>query len=187
MIDKKSRSKALGQKPCVIWLTGLSGAGKTSIANRLEQLLTNRGNHCYILDGDDIRHGLSADLGFSEYDRSKNIGRVAEVAKLFADAGLIAIVALISPFQRDREVARRIVGVSDFVEVYVNTPISICESRDAKGFYRKARIGELADFTGVDSPYEPPTNPEIELLFDNQSVDQLADEVMCYLVDTLYL
>ncbi|UXS05119.1 adenylyl-sulfate kinase [Agrobacterium tumefaciens] len=149
--------------PAVIWFTGLSGAGKSTIATKLERMLIDAGMHTYLLDGDDLRTGLNRDLGFNDIDRSENIRRVAEVARLMSDAGLLVLVALISPFATDREAARRIIAESEFVEVFVDTPLSVCKSRDPKGLYRRAIAGELSQFTGITSPYEPPTFPEIRL------------------------
>ena len=158
-IDKDARAAAKHQRPCVIWLTGLSGAGKTTIANLVERRLHDEGRHTYLLDGDNVRHGLNKDLGFTASDRAENIRRVAEVAKLMVDAGLIVIVAFISPFSSERRMARALVEPGEFFEVYVDAPLHVAEERDPKGLYAKARRGELANFTGIDSPYEPPTEP----------------------------
>ena len=186
-IDKTTRGARFRQKPCVIWLTGLSGAGKSTIANALEEMLVGGGHHCYVLDGDNLRHGLNRDLGFTEADRIANIKRVAEVAKLFVDAGLIAIVSLISPFRNERRMARELVDTDEFIEVFVNTPLHICEARDPKGLYKKARSGELINFTGVDSPYEPPENPELLLLTEDTDQDVLALRIFEYLNENGYL
>ena len=186
-IDKVQRGKRLGQKPCIIWFTGLSGSGKSTIAGQLEELLVRRGHHCYILDGDNIRHGLNRDLGFTDADRVANIKRVAEVAKLFVDAGLITLVSLISPFRNERRMARELVEESEFLEIFVDTPLGICESRDPKGLYRKARSGELMNFTGVDSPYETPQNPEIVLKTEHSSKEQLGEQVIAYLREHNYI
>lgn len=186
-VDKVQRGRSLGQKPCILWFTGLSGAGKSTIAGCLEEELVRRGCHCYILDGDNIRHGLSKDLGFTDADRVANIKRVAEVAKLFLDAGLITIVCLISPFRNERLMARELVEPSEFIEVFVDTPLDVCEARDPKGLYKKARSGDLINFTGVDSPYESPLNPEIVLKTDKSSQDQLAKEVIAFLDTNHYL
>jgi bifunctional enzyme CysN/CysC len=145
----------------VIWFTGLSGSGKSTLANALEVRLYQQGFHTYILDGDNIRLGLNKDLGFSEQDRGENIRRVAEIAKLMLDAGLIVMTAFISPFQKEREMAKEIIGKSNFVEIYVNTPLAICEERDIKGLYKKAREGKIPNMTGINSPYETPLNPDL--------------------------
>ena len=163
MIDKDKRAKSMRQKPCVIWLTGRPGAGKSTIANLVEIDLHARGKHTYVLDGDNVRDGLNRDLGFSDSDRVENIRRVAEVSNLMLDAGLIVIVAFISPFRLGREMARSLFGDDEFVEVYVDAPLSVAEERDPKGLYKKARRGDVKDFTGVDSPYEPPERPELRI------------------------
>lgn len=163
LVNKTDQARLINQKPTVFWFTGLSGSGKTTIGSSLQQYLHEKKYHVVILDGDNIRHGLNKDLGFTETDRIENIRRVAEVTKLFLDAGLIVIVTFISPFQRDREMARTIIGEFDFIDVYMSTPLSVCESRDSKGLYKKARAGELANFTGIDSAYEPPKSPMVSL------------------------
>ena len=152
-----------GQKPCVLWLTGLSGAGKSTIANLVERTLHARGFHTYLLDGDNVRHGLSRDLGFTDEDRVENIRRVAEVAKLMVDAGLIVLVSFISPFRAERQMARDLVEADEFLEIYVEAPLAVAEERDPKGLYKKARRGELKNFTGIDSPYEPPPRAELRI------------------------
>lgn len=162
-IKRVDRQRLMGHGSAVIWLTGLSGAGKTSIAHKLEESLMRQGVHSFVLDGDNIRHGLSSDLGFSDEDREENIRRIGEVARLFADAGLVVITAFISPFRKDRERARALSGRNDFFEVYLKCDLEICEKRDPKGLYRKARAGQIAHFTGVDSPYEEPLNPDLVL------------------------
>jgi bifunctional enzyme CysN/CysC len=171
--DERAALKA--QHAAVLWFTGLSGAGKSTIANRLEQKLVAFGGHTMLLDGDNVRHGLNRDLGFTDTDRVENIRRLGEVAKLMADAGLIVICAFISPFRADRLMAREIAGSHDFIEVFVDTPIEECIRRDPKGLYAKAKSGGLPNFTGLDSPYEPPENPEIRLSTLGQDVDALAD------------
>lgn len=158
-----SASQVKGQKPAVIWLTGLSGAGKSTIANALEQALVDKGRHTFLLDGDNLRMGLCKDLGFADADRVENIRRVAEVSKLLVDAGLIVITAFISPFHRDRAMARDVIGCDEFVEVFVNTSLEECERRDPKGLYGKARAGAIKNFTGIDSAYEEPTDPDISI------------------------
>jgi len=162
-IDKRARSTSLGQTPSVVWLTGLSGAGKSTIANLVETELHGRGNHTYVLDGDNVRHGLNRDLGFSDPDRVENIRRVAEVARLMVDAGLIVLVSFISPFRSEREFARSLFADGEFIEVFVDAPLGVAEARDPKGLYKKARSGRLPNFTGIDSPYEPPENPELRI------------------------
>jgi bifunctional enzyme CysN/CysC len=158
-VSKDSRAKQKGQKPAVLWFTGLSGAGKSTIANVVEKKLQAQGRHTYLLDGDNVRHGLNRDLGFTDADRVENIRRVAEVARLMADAGLIVLVSFISPFRAERDMARRMMGEGEFFEVFVDTPLAVAEERDVKGLYKKARAGELKNFTGIDSPYEAPESP----------------------------
>ncbi|WP_085683460.1 MULTISPECIES: adenylyl-sulfate kinase [unclassified Pseudomonas] len=162
-VDAERRSIIKNQRPTVIWLTGLSGAGKSSVANALELALCNEGRHTYLLDGDNVRLGLCHDLGFSDKDRIENIRRISEVSKLFIDAGLIVITAFISPFKRDRALAREVIGAENFIEVFIDTPLNECERRDPKGLYKKARQGLIANFTGIDSAYEPPENPQIKI------------------------
>ena len=162
-VDKQARAAGNDQTPTVLWLTGLPAAGKSTIANLVERELHTRGHRTYILDGDNVRHGLNSDLGFTEADRVENIRRVAEVARLMVDAGLIVIVAFISPFRAERRMARGLFEPGEFIEVFVDTPLAVAEQRDPKGLYRKARGGSLANFTGIDSPYEPPENPEIHI------------------------
>ena len=180
-IDKAARAAQKNQKACVLWLTGLSGAGKSATANAVEQRLHAMGRHSYTLDGDNLRHGLTKDLGFTAADRVENVRRIAEVAKLFADAGLIVLVSVISPFRDERRMAREMMDEGEFIEVFVDCPIEVCEQRDPKGLYRKARSGEIRNFTGVDSPYEPPEHPEIVLKTAERSVDEIADQVIDYL------
>jgi len=180
-IDKSARAEIKGQKPCVIWFTGLSGAGKSTIANLVETELHARGRHTYLLDGDNVRHGLSKDLGFTDVDRVENIRRVAEVARLMVDAGLIVLVSFISPFRAERQMARELVPSGDFIEVFVDASIEVAEARDPKGLYKKARSGQLKNFTGVDSPYEPPEHPELRLDTTRVSAADSAGEVLAYL------
>ena len=160
-VNKAARSAQKGQRPVVLWFTGLSGAGKSTIANLVEKKLHAMGRHSYLLDGDNMRHGLNKDLGFTEGDRVENIRRVTEVAKLMVDAGLIVLTAFISPFRSERDMARRLLGEGEFLEIHVDTPLDVAEQRDVKGLYRKARRGELENFTGIDSPYEAPEAAEI--------------------------
>ncbi len=183
-IDKAMRARAIGQRPCVLWMTGLSGAGKSTIADRVEQKLHLTGMHTYLLDGDNVRHGLNKDLGFTDQDRVENIRRVAEVAKLMVDAGLVVIVSFISPFRSERELARGLLEAGEFHEVFVDTPLAVCEERDPKGLYARARKGELVRFTGIDSPYEPPLAPALRIDTTALTVDQAADEVIRLLEET---
>ena len=162
-VDRHARAGLKGHKPCVLWFTGLSGAGKSTIANVVEKELHARGCHTYLLDGDNVRHGLNKDLGFTEADRVENVRRVGEVARLMSDAGLVVLVALISPFRAERRMARALVGEGEFFEVFVDTPLAVAEARDPKGLYKKARRGELKNFTGVDSAYEEPEHPELRI------------------------
>jgi bifunctional enzyme CysN/CysC len=180
-IDKAARALLKGQKPAVLWFTGLSGAGKSTIANLVEKKLHAMGRHSYLLDGDNVRHGLNKDLGFTEPDRVENIRRVAEVARLMADAGLIVLTAFISPFRAERALARSLMGEGEFVEIHVDTPLAVAESRDVKGLYAKARRGELANFTGIDSPYEPPENAELHVSTASLSAEEAADQVIAKL------
>ncbi len=181
-IDKAARSGAKQQKPAILWFTGLSGAGKSTIANLVEQRLHLAGRHTYLLDGDNVRHGLNRDLGFTDVDRVENIRRVAETAKLFVDAGLIVLASFISPFRSERQLARDLVEVGEFVEIFVDTPLAVAEERDPKGLYRKAREGKIKNFTGIDSPYEAPLEPELRLDASSADADMLAGRVIDYLV-----
>ena len=174
-INKVERRKLNGHGSGVVWLTGLSGAGKSTLANALEKRLWARAVRTYLLDSDNVRHGLNSDLGFSAEDRAENIRRVAEVSKLMVDAGLVVITAFISPFRTERQLARSLLGHGEFVEVFVNTPLDVAEQRDPKGLYRKARSGELKHFTGIDSPYEEPENPDIVIETTSMSVQESAD------------
>jgi bifunctional enzyme CysN/CysC len=180
-INKAARAELNSQKACVIWFTGLSGAGKSTIANLVEKRLHALGRHTYLLDGDNVRHGLNKDLGFTDADRVENIRRVAEVARLMVDAGLIVLVSFISPFRNERRMARELLDEGEFFEVFVDTPLAIAETRDPKGLYRKARRGELKNFTGVDSPYEEPENPEMRLDTTRLSPEQAAQAILEHL------
>jgi bifunctional enzyme CysN/CysC len=180
-VDKLGRSQMKAQKPAVLWFTGLSGAGKSTIANEVEKRLYARGHHTMLLDGDNVRHGLNQDLGFSEADRVENIRRIAEVARLFVEAGLIVIVSFISPYRAERMLARDRVEAGEFLEIFVDTPIAECRRRDPKGLYEKADSGQIRNFTGVDAPYEEPLNPEIRLRTLAATPDVLADEVVAAL------
>jgi adenylyl-sulfate kinase len=169
-LTQTERAKIKQQTPMCLWMTGLSGAGKSTLANALEQELNKKGKHTYILDGDNLRHGLNSDLGFSEVDRNENVRRVAETAQLMVDAGLIVIVGLISPFKKERNWVRGLFKNNQFKEIYISTSLQECEYRDVKGLYKKARKGEVKNFTGIDSPYEPPENPEIVVDTQNKSI-----------------
>jgi bifunctional enzyme CysN/CysC len=181
-VNKKAHAELKLQKPCVLWFTGLSGAGKSTIANMVERKLYALGRHTYLLDGDNVRHGLNKDLGFSEVDRVENIRRVGEVARLMVDAGLITLVSFISPFRSERAVARNLLGADEFFEVFVDTPIAVAEDRDPKGLYKKARRGELKNFTGVDSPYEAPEHPDIRIDTTGTTPEQAAELIIAHLV-----
>lgn len=183
-INKRARNELKAQKSCVLWFTGLSGAGKSTIANLVEKKLYAMGCHTYLLDGDNVRHGLNKDLGFTEADRVENIRRIAEVAKLMVDAGLIVITAFISPFRAERQMARNLLEDGEFIEVFIDTPLEVAEQRDVKGLYKKARRGELKNFTGIDSPYEPPENPECRVLTTESSPEALAEEIVQYVRDS---
>ncbi|OHV39285.1 MULTISPECIES: sulfate adenylyltransferase subunit CysN [Pseudofrankia] len=184
-VNKAARAAAKGQRPAVVWFTGLSGAGKSTIANLVEKKLHDEGHHTYLLDGDNVRHGLNKDLGFTEADRVENIRRIAEVARLMADAGLIVLTSFISPFRAERQLARGLLDDGEFVEVFVDTPLEVAESRDRKGLYAKARRGELTNFTGIDSPYEPPIHPELHLDASGAVTPEAsAEQVVSYLRET---
>jgi bifunctional enzyme CysN/CysC len=186
-VDKSVRSRLKQQRPCVLWLTGLSGAGKSSIANLLDKRLSDLGRHTTLLDGDNLRHGINRDLGFTDEARAENIRRVAEIAKLFVEAGMIALVALISPFRSEREMARALLAAGEFIEIHVATPLAECERRDPKGLYRRARAGELPNFTGIDQLYETPEAPEISLDTSVLSAEAACERVVDYLRENRYL
>ncbi len=180
-VTRLDRERLNGHRSFILWFTGLSGAGKSTLAHRVEELLFLRGCRTYVFDGDNVRHGLCSDLGFSAEDRHENIRRIGEMSKLFVDAGVIALTAFISPFRRDRDMVRNLVEPGDFIEIYCNTPLEICEQRDVKGLYRKARRGEIKDFTGISSPYEPPENPEIVVQTGTEPLETCARQILDYL------
>jgi len=180
-ISRSHREFLNGHRSVILWFTGLSGAGKSTIAHAVEAQLHQRGCRTFVLDGDNIRHGLSKDLGFEDADRKENIRRIAEVAKLMLEAGNITLTAFISPFTLERELARHTVEDGDFIEIYCNCDLTVCEQRDVKGLYRKARLGEIAHFTGISSPYEPPKNPEITIDTDQMSIEECSTHVLKYL------
>lgn len=180
--DKKQQHK--GHKPVLLWYTGLSGSGKSTVANAVEAKLFSLGCHTYLLDGDNVRMGLNKGLTFSDADRIENIRRISEVAKLFVDAGLIVSTAFISPFKADRAQARSIVNEGEFVEVFIDTPLAVCESRDPKGLYKKARAGEIPNFTGISSAFDVPANPDIHVKTAEQTIEQCADQIVDYLINS---
>jgi adenylylsulfate kinase len=186
-ISKQQRASLKNQKPCIIWFTGLSGSGKSTLANYLETKLYEMGYHTYLLDGDNVRHGLNKDLGFSDKDRIENIRRIGEVSKLFLESGTIVLTAFISPFIKDRDFVRNLVQEDEFIEVFVDTPLEVCESRDPKGLYKKARDGEIKNFTGIDSPYEKPQNPEIHLTNEQVDVNANINKITQYLLKNGYI
>ncbi len=186
-ITKEQRSAQKNQKPCLLWYTGLSGSGKSTVANAVDALLFERGCHSYLLDGDNVRHGLNGDLGFSDEDRVENIRRISQVAKLFVDSGLIVSTAFISPFAADRTMAREMLEQGEFMEVYIDTPIAVCEQRDPKGLYKKARAGEIKDFTGIDSTYDVPSAPEIHVKTDEKSIKECAEQIVQHLIDNQFI
>ncbi|MFN3160664.1 MAG: adenylyl-sulfate kinase [Rubinisphaera brasiliensis] len=186
-VSKPERQKLMGHKSAVLWFTGLSGAGKSTVANTVDHLLHQKGIHTFVLDGDNVRMGLNKNLGFSAEDRAENIRRIGEVAKLFANSGIFVLTAFISPYRADRDQVRSILEDGEFIEVLVDASLETCEARDPKGLYKKARAGEIKGFTGIDDPYEAPENPEITLDGDTKSIDELAEEVVQYLSDKGYL
>jgi adenylylsulfate kinase len=182
-VSKKDRQHLNGHKSLVLWFTGLSGSGKTTLAQRVETELLKRGIRSYILDGDNVRMGLNRDLGFSAKDREENVRRIGEVARLFVDAGIVVLTAFISPFRKDRDFARSLVEKNEFVEIYLKCPLHICEERDVKGLYRKARQGSITQFTGIDDPYEKPDHPEIVLDTGKTTVAECLNRIMVFLED----
>jgi len=180
-IDRRKLEKMHGHKGMVLWFTGLSGSGKSTLANALNEALYLKGISTYVLDGDNIRHGLCKDLGFSDSDREENIRRIGEVANLFMNAGIVAITAFVSPFKADREKVRSIIGNNDFIEIYCSANLSVCENRDIKGLYKKARLGEIKEFTGISSPYEIPENPEITIDTGNIGLKDSVQQIINYL------
>lgn len=186
-ITRKDRERLNGHRGITIWFTGLSGSGKSTLAVAAEEALYERGSHSFILDGDNVRHGLNKDLGFSPKDREENIRRLGEVARLFRDSGIINLAAFISPYRKDRQVARSLAEDNSFVEVFVDCPVEICEQRDPKGAYKKARQGIIKSFTGINAPYETPKNPELHLRTDELSVGESVHRIMTYLKTNQYI
>ncbi|MEZ9442621.1 adenylyl-sulfate kinase [Vibrio sp. 10N.222.54.F12] len=186
-VTHEQRSVQKQQVPTVLWFTGLSGSGKSTVANAVESKLLSLGKHSYLLDGDNVRHGLNKDLGFSDMDRVENIRRIGEVAKLFVDSGTIVLTAFISPFIADRAQVRELLSSKQFLEVFIDTPLSVCEQRDPKGLYKKARAGEIKNFTGIDSMYEAPLTPDIHVETEGQSIEACADIVVNQLTKLGYI
>lgn len=186
-ITRADRSAALGHRPCIVWLTGLSGSGKSTLANIVEQELFLNHIHTYVLDGDNVRHGLNSNVDFSPEGRKENIRRVGEVSKLFVDAGLVVLTAFISPFRDDRDFVRSLVSKEEFVEVFVDCPVEVCEERDVKGLYKKARSGEIPDFTGISSPFEAPMSPEIVVRTAEETPEQSATKIVTYILNLIRL
>jgi adenylylsulfate kinase len=183
VVKREHRERLLGQRGVTLWFTGLSGAGKSTLAVAVEEALHQLGNLTYILDGDNIRSGINNNLGFSPEDRKENIRRIAEIAKLFREAGVITLTAFISPYREDRQLARDLAGSDDFIEVFVDASLDACESRDPKGLYKKARAGQIPEFTGISAPYEEPESPEIHVRTDQQSLEACVQQVLTYLRD----
>jgi len=186
-VTKKQRADIKKQKPCILWFTGLSGSGKSTIANAVELKLNELNKHTYLLDGDNIRLGLNKGLSFSDEDRIENIRRIGEVSKLFVDSGTIVLTAFISPFIKDRKIVKELVNKDEFIEVYIDTPLNICESRDPKGLYEKARNGDIPNFTGISSPYEEPIEAEIHIKTDKIGIEECAQKIIKYLDEKGYL
>jgi adenylylsulfate kinase len=187
LVSREMRENQNGHRSLVLWFTGLSGAGKSTLAHRVEHLLYERGCKTYVFDGDNVRHGLCRDLGFSPEDRQENIRRISEMCKLVVEAGVIAMTAFISPYQKDRDLARQLFKDRDFIEVFCDTPLNVCETRDVKGLYRRARKGEIPEFTGISSPYETPDNPEITARTGDSTLDECAAQIIQYLEAHHYL
>ncbi len=185
-VSREEREKLLNQKGVVLWFTGLSGSGKSTLANEVAYRLHKKGKLTYVLDGDNIRHGLNKDLGFTPEDRTENIRRISEVANLFADAGVITLTAFISPYRKDRNFCRSLLQ-DRFMEIYTKAPLEVCEERDPKGLYKKARAGEIKEFTGIDAPYEPPENPELIIETDKETIEESADKVIKKMEELGYL
>jgi adenylylsulfate kinase len=183
-ITRDAREQRNGHKGVVLWFTGLSGSGKSTLANSVESMLFEQGHNSFVLDGDNVRHGLNSDLGFSPEDRTENIRRIGEVAKLLASAGMIVNTAFISPYRADRDRVREICQHGEFIEIFVDCPLSVCEERDPKGLYKKARAGQIPDFTGISAPYEAPASPELDIRTAEGTVEECAEQVVNYLVDT---
>ncbi len=186
-VTRGERAEKFGHRGCTVWLTGLSGSGKSTLANALDDALWQRGVRSYVLDGDNVRHGLNKDLGFSPEDRAENIRRIGEVAKLFTDAGLVNVTAFISPYREDRDRARSIQGEGDFIEVYVRASLEACEARDTKGLYAKARAGQIREFTGISAPYEEPEKPELIVETEGRTVAESLGDILAYLESAGYL
>lgn len=186
-ISNENRTELLKQKPFVLWFTGLSASGKSTLANIVEQKLFKMNYKTYLLDGDNIRHGLNSDLGFSEESRVENIRRIGEVSKLFLDAGIITLTAFISPFKSDRQLVRKLFNKGQFLEVFIDSSLEVCEERDPKGMYAKARSGEIKNFTGISSPYEPPENPEIHVINNSITLDEASEKIISYLVENNFI
>jgi adenylylsulfate kinase len=182
VVTKRERQSANKHRPLVIWFTGLSGSGKSTLAGKVEELLFKQGIKTYILDGDNIRTGLNKNLGFSAEDRKENIRRIGEVAKLFTDAGLVILTAFISPYEKDRDFVRTLLGNGEFIEVYVKCPVEVCEQRDVKGLYKKARMGEIKNFTGINDPYEEPSHPELLVETDKLSVEETVKNIFDFII-----
>ena len=187
-LTKADRSAIKGHEPFALWFTGLSGSGKSTLANEVEYTLNKKYRvHTYLLDGDNVRKGLNKDLGFTAEDREENIRRISEVVKLFVDAGLVAITAFISPYRKDRNFARSLLEEGEFIEIFVKAPLEVCEERDPKGLYKKARAGEIKHFTGIDDPYEEPENPELVIETDKLSIEESVDKIIGHLVEKGYI